>query len=53
MDIILASQSPRRRELLAWLVPAFSVMPADIDEEVKDQYAPVDYVKKWQRIKRR
>ncbi|MHC5247279.1 Maf family protein [Enterococcus sp. LJL90] len=46
MDIILASQSPRRRELLAWLVPAFSVMPADIDEEVKDQYAPVDYVKK-------
>lgn len=43
-NIILASQSPRRKELLARLVADFSIMPADINEEVKNQYAPVDYV---------
>jgi septum formation protein len=30
--VILASQSPRRRELLARIVPNFKVCPADIDE---------------------
>ena len=37
MTVILASQSPRRQELLRWLIDDFSVQPADIDEEVKDQ----------------
>lgn len=42
--IILASQSPRRQELLRWLVPEFAIQPADIDEDVKDLYTPKDYV---------
>lgn len=32
MKIILASASPRRRELLKYAVPEFDVVPADIDE---------------------
>ena len=32
MKIVLASQSPRRKELLGRLVSAFDVHPADIDE---------------------
>ncbi|AEJ38800.1 maf protein [Sulfobacillus acidophilus TPY] len=31
-DVILASSSPRRRQLLSQLLPAFRVIPADIDE---------------------
>ncbi|HCE12619.1 MAG TPA: septum formation inhibitor Maf, partial [Enterococcus sp.] len=42
--IILASQSPRRKELLAELVPTFSVVPADIDESVRIGEAPLTYV---------
>jgi septum formation protein len=30
--VVLASASPRRRELLRWLVPEFRVMPSDVDE---------------------
>ena len=30
--LVLASASPRRRELLSQLCPAFTVLPADIDE---------------------
>lgn len=44
MDVILASQSPRRKELLAWLVPAFEVRPADIDETPKENEDPLEYV---------
>ncbi|MBV7391782.1 Maf family protein [Enterococcus sp. ALS3] len=44
--IILASQSPRRQELLRWLVSDFSVQPADINEDVKDLYGPKEYVMK-------
>lgn len=36
MEIILASQSPRRLELLRLITPNFSVMPADIDEALPD-----------------
>lgn len=32
MELILASQSPRRRELLGLIAAGFSVCPADIDE---------------------
>jgi len=32
MDIILASQSPRRKELLRRIVPEFRVVPSDFDE---------------------
>ncbi len=31
-EIVLASQSPRRRELLARIVPEFRVFPVDVDE---------------------
>lgn len=51
MTVILASQSPRRRELLSWLITDFSIQPADIDEEVKDQYTPKEYVMEMARQK--
>ena len=51
MTVILASQSPRRQELLHWLMADFTVQPADIDEEVKDQYAPKNYVMEMARQK--
>ena len=34
MDVILASSSPRRQELLKVVVPQFTVIPADIDETI-------------------
>ena len=43
MDIILASASPRRRELLALLYPDYAVIPADIDESVPEG-APAEAV---------
>ncbi len=33
-EVVLASQSPRRRELLRFLFPDFLVRPADIDEAI-------------------
>jgi MAF protein len=44
MELILASNSPRRRYLLALLGMAFRVVPADVDEQVRPGEAPVDYV---------
>lgn len=40
MEIILASQSPRRRELLKEIFPEFGISPADIDESVPDGLSP-------------
>ena len=42
--LILASQSPRRRELLAQLGYQFTVQVSDIDEVVKKSETPYDYV---------
>jgi len=42
--LILASASPRRRELLTILVADFQVCPADIDERPRAGEAPDDYV---------
>lgn len=42
--IILASGSPRRRELLARLVPKFKTVPAAIDERALPVLAPAPYV---------
>lgn len=36
MKIILASASPRRQELLKYIVPEFEVKPADIDETLPE-----------------
>jgi septum formation protein len=42
--IILASQSPRRKDLLSHIVAKFSVQAADIDETVIPNESPITYV---------
>ncbi|WP_111638993.1 Maf family protein [Marinomonas shanghaiensis] len=42
--LVLASASPRRKELLSLLVKEFEVLPADIDETPKYQEEAKDYV---------
>jgi septum formation protein len=44
--LILASASPRRRELLKQAGLAFTVVPADIDETRRDGEAPAAYVQR-------
>ena len=44
--LILASGSPRRRELLKQLGVTFSVAPADIDETITDGESPGDFVRR-------
>lgn len=51
MALILASASPRRRELLARVGIAFDVRPADIDESERPGEAPRDYVLRVARAK--
>ena len=45
-ELILASASPRRRELLATLVETFEVIPADIDETPGEDETPENYVQR-------
>lgn len=42
--LVLASASPRRKELLSLLVREFEVLPADINETPRTQEIPQDYV---------
>ncbi|TDO99876.1 Maf family protein [Marinomonas balearica] len=42
--IILASASPRRKELLGTFISSFEIMPADIDETPFEFEAPQEYV---------
>lgn len=42
--LVLASASPRRKELLGLLVKNFEVLPADIDETPKEQEEAKEYV---------
>ena len=44
--LVLASASPRRRELLASLGVAFEVAPADIDESIHPGESPEAYVRR-------
>jgi MAF protein len=44
--LILASQSPRRRQLLEWTGWNFEVFPALNHEDILQQEAPLDYVKR-------
>lgn len=46
MQYILASQSPRRKELLARVVTDFQAIPADVDETPYPGEQPVDYVQR-------
>ena len=43
-DLVLASGSPRRREMLSTLGVVFSVDPADVDESVISGEDPISYV---------
>jgi 23S rRNA (uracil1939-C5)-methyltransferase len=43
MDIVLASQSPRRRELLKKIVPQFRVVPSGLDEEQFPEKDPLRF----------
>ena len=51
MEVILASQSPRRRELLGLFHVPFAVRVADIDETMNPANAPQDEVAKVSRRK--
>ncbi len=51
MDLILASASPRRRELLDQLGVNYRCEPADIDETQADSEKPRDYVERMAREK--
>jgi septum formation protein len=44
--IILASASPRRRELLDQIGIVYEIRPVDIDESPKPDEAPADYVRR-------
>ncbi len=51
MTLVLASASPRRRELLAKLGIPLEVLPADVDESVLPDEDPVVYVGRIARLK--
>ena len=46
MRLVLASGSPRRRELLSLLGVPFEVVPVDVDESVRRGESPVDLVRR-------
>lgn len=46
LDLVLASASPRRAELLSRLGLRLSIQPADIDETARPDEKPLDYVKR-------
>ncbi|MBZ0277737.1 MAG: Maf family protein [Anaerolineae bacterium] len=48
---ILASSSPRRRELLASLGITFTIIKPDVDETQFDSEAPLDYVRRLSQAK--
>lgn len=51
MKLILASASPRRRELLASIGLAFDVLPSNVPEVHRDGEAPEEYVARLSRDK--
>lgn len=51
ISVVLASASPRRRELLAQLAVPVEVSPADIDESVLPAESPAAYVQRLAREK--
>lgn len=51
VEVILASQSPRRRELLTLVGIGHVVRPADIDESVMPDEAPVPHCERLARAK--
>ncbi|MCW5858750.1 MAG: Maf family protein, partial [Caldilineales bacterium] len=53
MPLILASASPRRRQLLACLTPDFVIAAADIDESALPAEAPADHARRLAETKAR
>ncbi len=53
MKLILASSSPRRRELLASIGAEFDVVPSHVPEEHQEGEAPEEYVARLSRDKAR
>ena len=51
MRLILASSSPRRRQLLSRLGVAFDIITPDIDESRRADEAPLDYARRLSRKK--
>lgn len=51
MKIILASSSPRRRQLLTQAGLQFEIMAAEIDESVRAEESPADYIQRMVRQK--
>lgn len=51
--LILASQSPRRRELLSLIAPDFEIVTADVDERIKSGTSPCEAVMMLARKKAR
>lgn len=43
--IILASQSPRRKELLSYIIKEFEIFPSNVDETIEPEITPEDAVK--------
>ena len=52
-NLILASGSPRRRELLRQVGLSFTVAPADVDETLRPDLSPREQVMRLSRIKAR
>jgi MAF protein len=46
MRFILASSSPRRREIIGSMITTFEIIKPDIDESQGAEEAPLDYVKR-------
>jgi len=53
MDVVLASQSPRRREILGRMFREFQVVPSGLDESVLDRSDPVVFVREAAELKAR
>ena len=51
LRVVLASQSPRRRELLTLIGVTHTVAPADIDESVHESEAPIAHAERLARTK--
>jgi septum formation protein len=49
--VLLASTSPRRRQMLAWVVDEFNAVSANIDETPFAEEEPGDYVRRMARLK--
>ena len=53
VDVILASRSPRRKEILGRIFPDFRVIPSGVDESALDQSDPVFFVREAAVLKAR